>query len=48
MLMTSPLSTAVMLTGDMSDHTGHWKASWRGGCSKISAYTGQFEWTSMV
>jgi len=39
----SPLRITVS-TDVMSDHIGRRDASRGGGCSKISAYTGQFEW----
>jgi len=31
-----------------SDHIGHWGASHGCGCSKTSAYAGQFGWVSMI
>jgi len=44
----SSLHFVIVSTDVMSDHTGHQDASLGGGCSKTSAYTGQFGWASMI
>ena len=42
------LSPLCRQTDVMHDHIGHRDASSGGGCSKTSAYTDQFGWTSMI
>jgi len=42
------LSPLRVSTDVMSDHMGRRDASRGAGCSKTSAYTGQFGWTSMI
>jgi len=43
------LADCVIVSIDvMSDHIGHQDASHGGGCSKTSAYIGQFGWASMI
>ena len=44
----SSLHCVIVSTDVMSDHTGRPDASRGGGCSKTSAYTGQFGWASMI
>ena len=45
---TSPLCCVVVSTDVMFDHIGHRDAVLGGGCSKTSAYTGQFGWASVI
>jgi len=42
------LHCIIVSTDVVSDHTGRRDASRGGGCSKTSAYTGQFRWASMI
>jgi len=44
----SSLHCVVVLTGDMSDHSGSQDTSRGGGCSKTSACMGQFGCVSMI
>jgi len=44
----SSLHCIIVLTDDISDHIEHRDASHGGGCSKTSAYIGQFWWASML
>ena len=44
----SSLHCVIVSTDVMSDHIGRRDASRGGGCSKISTYTGQFGWASMI
>ena len=44
----SSLHCIIVSTNVMSGHIGHRDASHGGGCSKTSAYTGQFGWASMI
>ena len=42
------LHCVIVSTDVMSDHIGRRDASRGGGCSKTSAYTGQFGWASII
>jgi len=44
----SSLHCIIVSTYVMSDHIGHRDGSCGGGCSKTSAYTGQFGWASVI
>jgi len=44
----SSLHCVIVSTDVMSDHIGRRDASRGGGCSKTSAYRGQFGWASMI
>jgi len=44
----SSLHCVIVSTDVMSDHIGHRDASHGGGCSKTSAYSGQFGWALMI
>ena len=44
----SSLHCTIVSTDVMSDHIGRRDASCGGGCSKTSAGTGQFGWSSMI
>jgi len=46
--LQSSLHWVIVLTDVMSDHIGRRDASHADGCSKTSAYTGQFGWASMI
>ena len=44
----SSLHYIIVSTDVTSDHVGHRNAIRGGGCSKTSAYTGQFGWALMI